>query len=966
MRFTVLGPVRAWRGRTELELGPPKLRGLLALLLAQAGHPVATHEIVDLLWGQNPPGSAVNVVQRHIGALRRLLEPGLPARGTSRWLVRSAGGYRLEVPPDSLDLLRFRALRQEANSAADSGKPAEATGLLIEALDLWHGPAASGIPAEMRSQPVFVAVDGEHLAAAKDAAEQATKADPELGARVLAALGRAAAQYPLDEVLQARLMTVLAATGRQAEALDRYRAIRTRLADDLGVEPGPDLRAVHRQLLLRTAAPADPRPPERGGPDGHPEDPAGDVERPGVTTATAKPAQLPSDLAVFTGRRGELARVEDLLPTDMDGAASVVVTVIGGMAGVGKTTLAVHWAHQVAGRFPDGQLYVNLRGFHPTAAAMSTAEVIRSFLDALGVSPYHRPGDLDAQAALYRSLLADRRVLVVLDNARDSEQVRPLLPGTPGSLVIVTSRNQLYGLVVGEGAHSVSLGLLSEAEALEFLSRRIGADRVAREPRAVADIIAECERLPLALAIVSARAAMNPAFSLASVAAELRESRGSLDAFAAEAPLADARSAFSWSYSALTPAAARMFRLVSLHPGSEFSLAAAASLAGQRPGDVRPALAELVHARLLTESAPGRFDCHELLRVYGSELNREQDTAEESSAATCRVLDHYLHSAHAADSALAPNRERLEPPAVRAGVTVLRFADQRAAADWLDADRPALIAAIENDARWGKGEHSWRLAVALEIYLDRGGRWEEQATVQTAALSAARRLGDLQGQAHTRRALGFVSGRLGRWDEADLHLSRSLELFGRLGDVAGHSAAHRSSAFLANSRKRHEDALDHYRQARALYRASGQRGKEAYVLNEVGWTYILQGRYADALEECRQAIAIHEEYGDRNGAAAAWDSLGYAHHHLHHHDRALECFGKALELYRAVRDRYLEADTLVHIGETHHARGDHARAAHAWRQALDILQDIGHPEAALVRDRLESQDGVTRTSVFRQ
>ncbi|MFG2276861.1 BTAD domain-containing putative transcriptional regulator [Streptomyces chartreusis] len=936
----MLGPLRAWRGEAELILGPPKQRGLFALLLTQPGHPVTIDEIVDALWGQDPPGTAVNVVQRHIGALRRLLEPDLPARGASQWLVRCSGGYRLEVDSESLDLLRFRSLRQ---SAVSCDEPIATTELLIKALALWRGPTASGIPAEIRAHPAFAAVDGEHLAVVKEAAEWALKAGPDLGARVLVTLRQAAAHHLLDEALQARLILVLAATGHQAEAMDVYRTVRDRLADELSVPPGPELQAAHRQVAGRIEV--QNLPASAGRPK-----PADDSEPAHDTADSPKPAQLPADLAAFTGRHHELGRLRALLPGE--GRSTVVIGAIGGMAGVGKTALAVHWAHQIADRFPDGQLYINLRGFHPTGSIMSPAEAIRSFLDALDVPARRVPAGLDAQTALYRSLLADRRMLIVLDNARDSEHVRPLLPGTPGCLALVTSRRQLYGLVASEGAYSVTLDVLNQADALELLSRRLGAERVAREPGAAAQIVASCGGLPLALAIVSARAVVNPSFPLASIAAELRQSHNPLEAFTGEVPAADARSVFSWSYGLLSPAAARLFRLLALHPGPECSLAAAASLAGCRPGQVRPLLTELVQAHLLSEQVPGRFGCHELLRAYGTELGQDQDTPQELSTARQRMLDHYLHSVLAADRKLAPSRERVEPRPHTADVTVSRFNDQADAAKWLADHRSVLLASIEQSARYDCGEHTWQMAAALEMYLDRHGCWQEQLTAQTMACNAAQRLGDLRGQAHAHRALGFVSGRLERWGEADTHLFRALHLFAEIGDQAGQGRVYRYLAFLANGRQRHEDALDHYGRAATLYREAGRRSGEASVANEVGWTYILMGKYENALEECGRALAVHQETGDRNGEAAAWDSLGYAHHHLDEHDQALKCYEHALTLYQTIRDRYLEADTLVHMGETWRATRQSAQAEAAWRRALAILEDIGHPDARHVRDKL--------------
>ncbi|NJP17537.1 AfsR/SARP family transcriptional regulator [Streptomyces thermoviolaceus] len=949
MRFAVLGPVRAWRGDAELKLGPPKRQVVLALLLIRAGHPVTAHEIIDVLWGQNPPDSAVNVVQRHIGELRRLFEPDLPSRDASRWLKRGSGGYRLDVGAEGLDLLHFRSLRQQARRLADDGCVIEATKLLIEALELWRGPTASGIPTDVRSHPVFAAVDAEHLATVKEAAEYALRAGPRLGARVLVTLRQATAHHPLDEMLQSKLILVLAATGHQAEALDVYRAVRTRLTEDLGVEPGPELHAAQQQVLRHTvsAPPAEPALPA-----GVTAEVIDARDTPPGTAAELRPAQLPADLATFSGRRSELDAFGALVPAEDGKPPTSMVSVIGGMAGVGKTALAVHWAHQVADSFPDGQLYVDLRGFHPSGSVMNAGEAIRLFLDALGVPSHRIPSGLDAQSALYRSLLADRRMLIVLDNARDSEHVRPLLPGAAGCLVIVTSRSQLYGLVAGGGAHSVTLDLLDEAESLDFLSQRLGRNRIMREPDAAADIVALCGHLPLALAVVSARAGMNPTFPLASIVAELRESQGSLDAFSGEAPIADARSAFFWSYRLLTPEAARVFRLLGLHPGSDCSLAAVASLAGQEPRRIRPVMTELVRANLVSEHTPGRFSCHELLRAYGAELVRDHGVADERRTARRRMLEHYLHTAHAADSVLAPGRERVELHPHATGVTVLQFADAAEAVEWLEANRPALLSAIEQDARCGDGRYSWQLAVLLETYLERNGRWQEQLVVQTTATTTSQRLGDIRGQAHAHRALGFANGRLKRWDEAAEHLTRAQHLFVELADPIGQARVHRYFAYLANQQCRYKAALERYAQACRLYRAADRPSGEASVYNEIGWTFILMGNYDEALDACRRAITLHRDASERHGEAAAWDSLGYAYHHLQDHVRAIRCYDRALRLYREIRDRYLEADTLVHMGTTHHAAGHRARATLAWSQALSILQVIGHPRVVQVREML--------------
>jgi len=499
LRMAVLGPVRAWRDDVELELGPPQQRALLALLVAHAGLPVPLEEIAGTLWDAQPPASAPNAIRRFVGNLRRVLEPDLPTRAAGQWLLRGAGGYRMEAVAGSTDLLEFRDLVARARLA--TAEPDSALRLLLEALGRWHGEAATGVDPAVRRHPVFAALERQRLDTIREAVDVALRGG--LAMRVLPQVENAAAAYPLDESIQARLVLTRAAAGQRSGALTAYETTRARLADELGIDPGAELRAAYESL----SAPAK-------------------VSRP-----TPRPAQLPADLSTFAGRHKELAQALALVRPGSAGAGTVVISAIGGMAGIGKTTLAVHWAHQIAESFPDGQLYVNLRGFEPTGTVLSPDKAIHGFLDALGVPPQQIPASLEARTALYRGLLAERRVLVVLDNARDTEHVRPLLPDSSGCFAIVTSRSELTGLVAAEGARPLALGLLTYDEARDFLARRVGADRIEAEPRAVEEIIAACAGLPLTLAVVAARATTHPQFSLADIAAELRDRPGSLDGF---------------------------------------------------------------------------------------------------------------------------------------------------------------------------------------------------------------------------------------------------------------------------------------------------------------------------------------------------------------------------------------------------------------------------------------------------
>ena len=923
VRFTVLGPVRAWRDGVEVELGSPTRRALLAMLLVNAGQPVVLAELVSALWGQDPPDGAVNIIQRHVGLLRRLIDPSLSTRASGDLLVRGSGGYRLVVDAATLDLLEFRALVARAERASELG---EATGLYVTALALRQGPVAAGIAEVTRAHPLFGAVEREYALAAQAAAETALRAGvPE---RVCSVLADVAQHAPYDEALQARLIQVLAASGRQANAVEVYQAVRARLAEDLGIDPGPELRTAYERI---TAAP--PPEPARA----QPEEPR-----------RRWPAQLPADLPIFTGRGTELAQLTALVEAPgADALPDTVMTVVSGMAGVGKTTLAVRLAHDVAPRFPDGQLYLNLRGFDQSGTFTEPQDAIRQLLETQGIAPDKLPASPIAQADLYRSMLHGRRMLILLDNARDADQVRPLLPNGPGSMVIITSRNRLFGLVTSAGAHFLPLDVLSPAESRAFLAARLGEARVAKEPVAVDELVASSGGLPLALAIVAARAAIRPGFPLAAIADELRTD-GGLDAFADVDPATDTRSVFSWSLRAVTPAAGQLFLLLGLHPGPDFAPPVAAALTGMAVRNARLVLNELSYAHLVAEHVPGRFSQHDLLRTYAAELAHAEDKHLVHAAAV-RMLDHYLHSAHAAMRAMSPHRPRLALPEPVDGANVLEFADGQQAEMWLHAERTVLITLIEAAARFGFDTQSWQLANVMDRYLDRQGRWQDQLAVQNIALSAARTTGARNGVALALRAIGFTHGRLGDYDQGRDYLRRALALFTELDDAHGMAETHRLLAFGSNAVSDHDTALAHYESALEIYRRIGDEASQAAVYNEVGWTHILRGNHHLALMRCQEALFLHTKLGDDNGAAADWDSLGYAHHHLGQFEEAIGCYDTALRLYQQIGDRALEADTLRHISESQLALGRSDAARQAAERAATILESLGHPDAAKIR-----------------
>lgn len=918
VRIQVLGPVGAWRGGLPLDVGPAGQRALFGLLALHCGAVMRRDDIVAALWpdGTVPP-SAANVIQTYVMRLRRLLEPDRPARSASAVLAKVGDGYRLCLPAAAVDVLRFREHVTAAVAAQRHGRLGDAAESLGQALRLWHGPPLAGIPV-LADHPGVVALAAERQEALARYGE-VLLADGR-AADGLAALEEATACQPLNEAWQARLVQAYQAAGRRGEAFDTYHRVRRRLADELGVDPGAELAAAHA-ALLRT--------------------------RPGTDAVAAVPAQLPADVRAFTGRAAELSLLDGLLPA---GPAPVVL--VSGAPGVGKTVLAVHWAHRVAARFPDGQLYLNLRGFDPGGVAMEPADGVRRALDALGVAGERLPATADGRAALYRSLLAGRRMLVVLDNARDAAQVRPLLPGAAGCLVVVTSRHQLIGLVAADGAHPLVLGPLGPADARRLLTRRVGAARLAAEPAAVAEMIERCGGLPLALVILAARAALDRHLPLAAVADQLRGLDGRLDALATGDPDTDLRAVFSWSYQALPPASARLFRLLGLHPGPDVTAPAAASLAACTAAEARRQLSELVRAGLAAQPVPGRYVLHDLVWAYAAEVAARAEPDGGRAHAAQRVLDHYLHSAHAAEQLTQPRQHHpLGDLARLPGVVPELAADAGQALAWLAAERAVLVAAVERAAVTAPG-HAWRLARTLATYLDRRGHWDDLATVQRLAIDAARMDGDRRAQADAHRSLARAYTRLRCLDDARHHLLHAADLYGGLGDLLGQSRVQLDLSLVRERQGNLREALDHARRGLEVLRAAeGDQGL-ARALNAVGWCHALLGDHSAALAHCREALVRLEELDDRSGIATTLDSIGYAHLHLGDHDRAVGAFRQAAGIYRQLGDGHLEALVVSHLGDALAAAGDGPAARSAWRQALAVLDGLDPPEAEKVRSRL--------------
>jgi DNA-binding SARP family transcriptional activator/tetratricopeptide (TPR) repeat protein len=969
LRVGVLGAVTAWYGDQELPVGQPRQQAVLGILAMRANRVISRGELVDAVWGQDPPASAEGGIYTYVAGLRRIIEPNRSLRGPGRVLVSAGTGYVLHLVPGQPDAVSFEQHLGRARQLRKSGDPAGAVAALNSALGLWRGIAFAGVPGP------FAETERVRLGELRSAAAE-ERAD------VLLTLGRheevvpdltvMVADHPLRERMRGLLMIALYRCGRHAESLRVFQDGRHVLAEELGIDPGSELTRIHQQILtsdpaLNLAADdavagmlASSNGAARtwgtvaaavsaGKAAGPASDPA--PAEPGVVIPV--PAQLPFEAPGFSGRHDELSLLQAVLPARSAGSDEPVpVVVISGTAGIGKTALAIRFGRQVAKRFPDGQLYAHLRGLGPATPPVEPGEVLRSFLDALGLAPHRIPADTEGRAALYRSLLDGKRMLIVLDNARNAAQVRPLLPGSPGCLVVVTSRNEMTGLVAAQGAVPLTLDVLSSAEAREMLSRRLGQDRAAAEPEAAEEIIEECAHLPLALSIAVGRAAGRPKRPLAELAAELRDARGRLDALEADDAATDVRAVLSWSYDQLSEGAAQMFRLLGLHPGPDISLSAAASLAGIPRAKAGTALRELTRTHMVAEHQPGRFTFHDLLRFYAADQAERHEATQDRHAAVHRVLDHYLYTAMAASQRFSPFRSPLRLAPVQPDVLPADVAGKEQAMSWFDAEVPVLLALIGYADANGFDEYAWQISWTLGPFFNRRGRWRDYAASQRTALAAAQRLGDTVALAHTHYLLGNAQAHMGDYEAASPNIRRALDLFRELGDRANEGMVLNGLASMLEDQERYPEALAVALDALRMLKAAGHWWSQGNLENGVGWLYAHLGQYDQALIHCQRALSLHRESGYRGGTADTMDSLGYVYLRLGDIAQAKASYAKAIDAYREIGSPYGEANSLASLGDARLAEGDPAAAATAWREAVAILESLPHPLADEVRAKL--------------
>ncbi len=1004
MEFCLLGPLVVRSGGTVVPVRRGSQRALLATLLLDANHTVSMDAITENLWGSDPPPSAEVTIRNYVSRLRQALGDA----GRSR-VSAQPSGYVISVDSRELDVSRFEDLLAAARAAARSARWDQAAAHAGAALSLWRGEPLADVQSVALTQREVPRLAEMRLRAL----ETRIDADLRLGrhADVIAELQRLARAHPLRESLHTLLMLALFRDSRQGEALAAYRHARRVLVDELGTEPGAQLRELHQRMLAGDPALAGPEPaPTAMGP------------------APVVPQELPGTVRHFVGRSRELTELTRMLGQAEREPGTVAICVVAGTPGVGKTALAVHWAHQVAQRFPDGQLYMNLRGYD-LAQALPSSDALAGLLSTLGMRGEDIPFDADERAARYRSLLAGLRVLLVLDNARSVEQVRPLLPGTETCMTVVTSRDSLSGLVARDGAVRLDLDVLPLDEAVTLLGTLIGT-RVTGERTAAAELAAQCSRLPLTLRVAAELAAARPAVLLADLVSELSDRERRLDRLAVGGdPYSSARTVFSWSCQHLDADSARAFRLASLHPGTDLDACALAALTATTAEQSERMLEVLRQAHLVQPTRPGRYAAHDLLRAYASELTAARETQDQQSEAVTRLLDYYLHTTAAMMDSLMPAERHRRPRLPMPVAPPLTASGPGAALEWLDTERANLVAIVTYAASSDWPGHAARLSATLSRYLETGGHAPEAMIIHGHARDAARRSGDLAGEGtaltslalvdwkqgrvqqaavglrhalalfrkssdHTGEAralanLGMIDGQQGRHQEAARNLRQALTAFSKAGDQTGEARALINLGMIDYQQGRYPDATGHFGRALALFREAGDRPGEAYALANLGIVCRCQGRYDEAARNFTCALALHSETGSRSGRAQLLAALGDLDLQQGRYERATAYFERALALCRETGDESGEATALNGLGEaslstgkpdqalahhsaalglaakigekyqqarahdglgrSHRAVGDGGEARYHWQQALVLYHDLGAPEAEQVR-----------------
>jgi DNA-binding SARP family transcriptional activator len=957
VRFRILGPLEIWTGQSWSGIGAAKWRALLAALLLNQGQVVSTERLIGELWGDAPPDRAANLISIYVLRLRRLMgDPG------GQVLATRSPGYQLRLEAGDLDAMSFETLAAGGRRALAVADAPHAAELLTEALALWRGTALVDVPPSD-----LVTAETDRLAESRLAAlELRIAADLQCGrtAQLIPELRRLLSDHPFQEGLWVLLMRALEDSGRRAEAVAVYSRARQVISDELGVDPGPELRQVYQRLLDADAAAEAPgtapvaerapqareSAPQAPGPAASAPAPAAAAESASEAPAPAPPVrvpgQLPADIADFTGRAAHLSQLRSVL-TRAPGAnpAAMSVAVVAGTPGLGKTALAVHAAHALRPDFPDGQLYVRLLG--ASQQPVVPEEILARMLRDLGVSPGQIPAGLEERAALYRTRLTDRRVLVVLDDARDAAQVRPLLPGSASCAVIVTSRHRLAELA---GSRLVDLDVLGDDEARGLLTAIIGEERAAAEPGPVREVLDACAGLPLAIRIAGARLTARRGWTIRTLARRLADQRRRVDELTS-GDLA-VRACFDVSFDALRHLAtgngvdpAHAFRLLGVWQGPHISLQAAAALLGEDEDPVADALEVLVDAHLLECPAPEWYGFHDLLRAYAAERAQAQEPAAAVAEAVARLLGWYLHTADAAASVVTPFRDRV--PLDRAGSpgAALEFGTADQALAWSARERANLVAATRQAAAQGLNDVAWKLPVAVMVCFDRHGYRAECIATHWVALSSARAAGDRRGEAWTLNNLGIVLSQQ-RADDASSYFEQAMAIRRELDDHRGQAQTANNLAFYYQVMGMHEHAVAALNDALQLQRQVGHRYGEGVALCNLGEAYLDLGRYQEAISCSQEALPIVREIGSTRVEGYLLYNVGRAHLELGHVTEGAGLLEQALAVHSSDGDKYGQAQDLQQLGRAHLEAGQPTSAQEAWGRAARLFEVLGEDEEA--------------------
>ncbi|MFI6450600.1 AfsR/SARP family transcriptional regulator [Streptosporangium amethystogenes] len=924
-QLRVLGPVDVWRDGRSISVVGPKQRTLLALLVVQANRVVSHDRLLSALWGGKVPATGRRLLHNHLWSIRRLLS-------NANELVGTPTGYSLRLLPGHSDLDVFLTETMAGRSAMAGGDAAKASDRFSAALALWRGPALDGTQAD------FQAAEGAALEELRiTALSNRIEADLTLKrhAELIGELRQLVVEHPLNESFRGQLMRALHRIGRTAEALEEFRTARRHFNEELGLDPGKELTRLHQSILTGEAA------SEATTAEHLPSPP---ISSSAASHTVAVPRQLPADITRFAGREESLRRLDLLFSTDRGDASAVVITAITGTPGIGKTALATRWGHRATDRFPDGQLYVNLHGYSQGKPVTGT-QALHQLLRGLGVTTDEIPHEVDERASMYRSLLADRRVLVVLDNAARAEQIRPLLPGSSLCKVVITSRDSLRGLSATHDVHTLTLDLLSPDEAKALLVAVLGEERVLGETDAVLELARLCGYLPLALRLAAAHLGSQPALPVADfVARLLRENRlTTLDI--EEDPHIGVRAAFEMSYRGLPEPARQAFRMLGLHPGPDIGIDEVTALTGLSSREVNAALNKLISAHLIQYGTNGRFNVHDLISLFARERGESDDTESLRHAALIRLFDWYLHTARAAMEHVHTDHSGIALISAPPSHGIPAFDDYDSATTWLDTEYPALISAVNYAAAHGWPGHAWQIAYTLDYFFYLRDRIDDWLTVHQTALSAVREVDDRHGEGRILNALGVANMISGKIDRCLEYQRQALDLSRAIGDRKGEGYALGRVGYSLLWTGEFHQAAQNCLEAIELFRRLDDEHGEVTATFTLGIAYLRVGRSLDALRCLERCLAFDRKTGSRNDEAYTLTILGEIHESLGDLTTALDFQQRSIQLNRDVGNRRFEANAINSIGKIRRQQGRHAEALECHREALGHIREIGEPYA---------------------